>query len=126
MIFQHRCRVKVEPEDLQFAREAMCTPGMVTPGEDIVLGEATLWDGSVISIQLRGVPEKPAVMIAGVFDCAGNFLGAAQSTTYCNGFDFDANGISYMASMYTEKALDQEKSGPAEKTPPRSMRGQER
>ncbi len=106
MIFQQRCRVRVEPKDVQFARRALCTPGMVTPGKDLVMGEATLWDGSTVSIQLRGVPQKPAFMIAAVFDHNDNFMGGVQSTEYCTGFDFNVNGIEYMVSIYMEKELE--------------------
>ncbi len=127
MIFQQRCRVKIEPEDVQFARRALCTPGMVTPGEDLVMGEATLWDGSTVSIQLRGVPQKPAFMIAAVFDHSGNFMGGVRSDTYCTGFDFKVNGIEYIVSIYTEKALEKETPKPAAaKKPSLSKRCQER
>jgi len=108
----------VEPEDIQFARKALCTPGMVTPGEDLVMGETALWDGSTVSIQLRGIPQKPAIMIFAVFDSSDKFVGGVQSTSYCNGLDFEVNGISYMVSICKEKTLDQSPKDTVEPPPP--------
>lgn len=118
MIFQHRCRVMVEPEDILFARRAMCTPGMVTPGEDLVMGETTLWDGSTISIQLRGISQKPAIMIFAVFDHNDKFVGGVQSTSYCTGLDFDVNDTLYMVSICEEKTLAQPPKDAVEPPPP--------
>jgi len=127
MIFQHRCRIKADPEDLQFAQKAMCTPGMAREDADLILGRATLWDGDAVEVRLCGVPDKPAFMAAALFAPDGGLKDFVRFDTYQSGFEFTMGSTEYVVSMCAEKALEKGASKSAEeKVPPRSSRGQER
>ena len=108
MIFQHRCHLNVSPEDAGLAQKALCTPGMVKPGADLVIGECALWDGSTVEARLCAVPEQPAALAVAVFDCNGKLKGFTRSQTYQTAFEFSIGSVEYMVALHTDKTLTKE------------------
>ena len=127
MIFQNMCHIKVPPEDIQFAKKALCTPDMVEPETDLMIGKADIWDGTTVEVRLCGVPGQPAFMAAAVFSCNGKLLGAARTDVYRTSLDFRIGEFEYLVTLHEDKALTKETPAPSvtkAKTPSRSKRGQ--
>lgn len=113
MIFQNMCHIKVSPEDIQFAKKALCTPDMVEPEKDLIIGKADIWDGTTVEVRLCGVPGQPAFMAAAVFSCNGELVGAARSDVYRTSLDFRIGEFEYLVALHEDKVLDKEVPAPS-------------
>lgn len=107
MIFQHMCSCKISPKDAEFARKALCTPDLVDPETDCVIGQTDLWDSSRVEIRLCGIPGQPAFMAAAVFR-GEELFGFARSETYRNAFDFRIGEFEYLVTLQEDETLDKE------------------
>lgn len=125
MIFQNRCQIKISPEDARLAREALCTPDMIDPETDLVIGEADVWDGSKLEARLCGIPGEPAFMAVAAFR-GEKLLGFTRSDTYQTVFELSVGEFEYLITLYEGKPLDREAPSSATKgkTPARSKHSQ--
>ena len=112
MIFQHMCSCKISPKDAEFARKALCTPNLVDPETDRIIGRADVWGGSRVEIRLCGIPGQPAFMAAAAY-FGKELLGFARSETYCTVFEFRIDEFEYLVTLHEDETLDKETPQPS-------------
>ena len=62
------CTIRVNPDDLYFARRAMLSPNSVPADVDLILGRTDMSDGISSDLRLCGTGDgKPAHMCAAIF-----------------------------------------------------------